>query len=134
MDLSLLEQLKQKLVREKDLSRVWNYYMDHFADHQAFIEQGEPVRHSLLENIIAEVGKQIFRQSFVIEGLVLIQIPQHQFIHAAFNIKGCIGGAIYFEDQQVGLIAIADPPPSKQVKYARVSGHQLQRPKNPSYN
>jgi hypothetical protein len=42
MNIKRLKELKDKLKHESDLSKIWLFYMDHFADHEAFMELGQP--------------------------------------------------------------------------------------------
>ncbi|NDJ26266.1 hypothetical protein GS682_32830 [Nostoc sp. B(2019)] len=43
MNIDRLQSLKQKLASEADLSNIWLFYMDHFADHAEFTDLGEPI-------------------------------------------------------------------------------------------
>ena len=52
MIIDRLLKLKQKLVTEKDLSKIWLYYMDHFADHAEFTNLGQPIKHEILSSIL----------------------------------------------------------------------------------
>lgn len=73
-----LSELKTRLDNEKQLSKVWEFYMDHFSDHQEFTDLGEPIQHSILEKIVPIISKKIFHESS--QHLFLITIPEYQFI------------------------------------------------------
>jgi hypothetical protein len=47
---------------------------------------------------------------------------------------GNLGGVIYFEDVQMGLVTVAEMPPSIDVKYARFSGKPARKIPTPSRN
>ncbi len=128
MNLELLEQLKQKLDHEKKLSSVWSFYMDYFAAHREFTDLGEPTENSLIEAVVTQVGQQLFGGDDTVSDLLLIRIADHQFLHGTFVIGGRMGGVIYFEDKQMGLVAVAEWPPSKEVKYSRFSGQFMGSP------
>ena len=128
MNLELLEQLKQKLDHEKKLSSVWSFYMDYFAAHREFTDLGEPTDNSLVEAVVIQVGQQLFGGDDTVSDLLLIRIADHQFLHGAFVIGGRMGGVIYFEDKQMGLVAVAERSPSKEVKYSRFSGQFMGSP------
>jgi hypothetical protein len=130
MNLELLEQLKQKLSHEKELSSVWLFYMDNFADHREFIEVGEPTHNPLVEAAVTMVCQQMFGKDVAFSDLLLIRIADYQFIHGPFAIAGRMGGLIYFEDKRMGLIAVAEFPPSEEVKYARFSGQIMRSSAN----
>ena len=112
-----LDNLKLMLSHEENLANVWSYFMTHFADHSAFTDIGEPVRHPLLEKIIVMVNQQLFNKK--VENLLLIQLPKFNFFHGVFTVGNRTGGIIYFEETQKGMIAVSENPPSKQVKYSR---------------
>src|SRR5690348_7427234 len=60
MDLSRLEELKRRLVHEKDFMGVWGFFLDEFATDMAFIDLGEAVRDETLEATIHHVAAQMF--------------------------------------------------------------------------
>jgi hypothetical protein len=43
MKIERLQELKVKLTQEKDLSKIWLFYMDHFADYSEFTDLGAPL-------------------------------------------------------------------------------------------
>ena len=118
MKIDRLLKLKQKLVTEKDLSKIWLYYMDHFADHATFTNLGQPVQHETLSAILQQICKQLFGKTIPNTNLLLIHIERYKFLHGPFHIEGCIGGIIYFEDIKTGLLAISSST-SDLVKYSR---------------
>ncbi|MBD2297952.1 hypothetical protein H6G80_08730 [Nostoc sp. FACHB-87] len=121
--------LKQKLTDEADLSNIWVFYMDNFADHPEFTDLGEPAYNQYLDNVISKTCQQMFGREIKITDLFLIYIAEHHLFHGAFFVERRIGGVIYFEDIKVGLIAVsADYPPTDMVKYSRFS-EVLQLPK-----
>jgi hypothetical protein len=122
MNIDQFQELKQKLTLEADLSAIWSFYMDHFADAPEFIELGEPKYNEYLDTVIHKTCEQIFGRVIKITGFLPIYIAQYSFFHAPFWAEGRIGGVIYFEDIKVGLIAVsADYPPTDEVKYSRFS-------------
>ncbi len=135
MNINRWSELKQNLTDESDLSQVWEFYMDHFADHAEFTELGEPAHHDYLAAIVHKSCQQIFGNAITITNFFLIHIAEHQFFHGPFQVGGRIGGVIFFEDIKVGLLAVsADFPPTDAVKYSRFteamrlsapSGHDL---------
>ena len=118
MKIDRLLKLKQKLVTEKDLSKIWLYYMDHFADHAEFTNLGQPIKHEILSSILQQICKQLFGKTIKNTNLLLIQIDRYKFLHGPFHVEGCIGGIIYFEDIKTGLLAVSSGT-SDLVKYSR---------------
>ena len=122
MKIERLQELKQKLTNEADLSQIWLFYMDHFADHPEFTELGEPANNEYLDAILDKNIEQMFGRAITISNFFLIYIAKYQFFHGSFQVKGRIGGVIYFQDIKIGLLAVsAEFPPTDAVKYSRFS-------------
>ncbi|MCW5315959.1 hypothetical protein GTQ43_19705 [Nostoc sp. KVJ3] len=122
MKIERLQELKQKLTNEKDLSRIWLFFMDHFADHPEFTDLGQPVHNEYLDAVLHTTCQQMFGRAIKITDFFLIYIAKYQLFHGPFQVEGLIGGVIYFEDIKVGLLAVSvDYPPSDAVKYSRFS-------------
>jgi hypothetical protein len=136
MKIDRLQELKQKLTNEADLSDIWLFFMDHFADHPEFTELGEPAYNEYLDAVVHKTCQQMFGRAIKITGFFLIYIAKYQLFHGAFQVEGRIGGVIYFEDTKVGLLAVsADYPPTDAVKYSRFSEIiQLSAPQGNEYN
>ncbi|MBD2364859.1 hypothetical protein H6G36_27455 [Anabaena minutissima FACHB-250] len=122
MNINRLQELKQKLTSEADLSKIWSFYMDNFADHLEFTELGEPSDNEYLHTVLHKTSQQIFGRAIKITNFLPIYIAEYHFFHAPFQVERRIGGVIYFEDIKIGLIAVsADYPPTDEVKYSRFS-------------
>ncbi len=122
MKIERLQELKQKLTNEADLSHIWLFYMDHFADHPEFTELGETIYNEYLNGVLHKICQQIFGRAIKITDFFLIYIAKYHFFHGPFQVERRIGGVIYFEDIKIGLIAVsADYPPTDAVKYSRFS-------------
>jgi len=134
MDRDKLQQLKQKLLHDKDLAPVWLFFMDHFAEDPAFIALGERVDHPLIEAVLAEVSRQLFPRDGAVTRTLLTRLADQRFLHGGFFMGLRPGGVILFEDISMGLLAVPDLPPSIEVKYALFSGHPLAKRGEPSRN
>jgi hypothetical protein len=123
MRLVRLQELKRKLMKEKDFSKTWTFYMDEFADHPEFLDVGEPVKTDFLEDVIPAICQKMFSKSSKISVPIIIYIAKHQFFHAPVQVDRQSGGVIFFADINMGLLAVtAKSPPTDEVKYSRFSG------------
>jgi hypothetical protein len=134
MDLAQLQELKRQVLQEKELAPVWSYFLDHFGEDPDFIALGERTRHAFVEAVLEQVGQQLFARDGAVSRLILTRVADQQFIHGGFSMGGRIGGVFFFEEARIGLLAVADTPPSIEVKYARFSGYPVRRPVTPSQN
>ena len=122
MEIERLQELKHKLASEKDFSKIWNFYMDNFADHAEFTDLGEPTNNKYLHTVIPKTCQQMFGNKIKITNFLLIKIAKYKFFHGPFQVDRRIGGVIYFKDINIGLLAVsADFPPTDMVKYSRFS-------------
>lgn len=123
MRLVRLQELKRKLMKEKEFSKTWLFYMDKFADHPEFLEVGVPVKHEFLEAAILGICQKMFSKNIKVSASLIIHIEQYQFFHAPIQVSGRSGGVIFFADINMGLLAItAKNPPTAEVLYSRFSG------------
>jgi hypothetical protein len=127
MDLTRLQELKHKLLHEEKFDPVWSFFLDHFGKDPNFIALGERAQHPLVEAVVTQVGRQLFARDGTVSRLLLTRLPDEQFIHGGFFMGERPGGVIYFEDARIGLVAVADIPPSIEAKYARFSGHPVRK-------
>jgi hypothetical protein len=134
MDLNLLDTLKEKLVHARDFSEVWAYFFDHFGEDPEFIACGERARHSFLEAVLTQVGSELFGRKVPVSHLLLTRLPERQFLHGGFSLNGRLANVIYFEDIQVGLIAVVLSMSSGETRLARFSGRPRPVSREPSVN
>ncbi|MDY6899650.1 MAG: hypothetical protein SWZ49_16465 [Cyanobacteriota bacterium] len=136
MEIQRLEELKQILTSEKDLSKIWDFYMDNFADHAEFTDLGHPAKNRYLDTVVRKTCQEMFGNKIKITNFLLIKIAKYKFFHGPFQVDGRIGGVIYFEDINIGLLAVsADSSNNGMVKYSRFSEMaRLSEPKGFSLN
>jgi len=122
MKIKRLKELKHKLVSDKDLSDIWLFYMDYFVDDPKFTDLGEPAHNESLVAILHKICEQMFGRAIKINNFLLIHIPKYRLFHGPFQVKGHIGGVIYFEDIEIGLVALSEElSATNEVKYSRFS-------------
>jgi hypothetical protein len=134
MDFIQFHELKQKLLHDRDLAPVWRYFLNHFAEQPGFMELGEQARNVFVEAVIDQVGIQLYGNSSKVRDLILRRLDDQRFVHGGFMVDGRVGGVIFFEDAHIGLVTVAELPPSIDVKYARFSGQPARKVPVPSNN
>lgn len=134
MDLSKLDELKRRLVHEKDFMKTWGFFLDEFATDLAFIDLGEAARDEAIETTIARIALQMFPRDGNITQTRLIRLPDRQFVHGNVIVAGRAGGMFYFEDVRVGLVAVSEMFPSDETKFARFTTMPQKPGKSPSRN
>jgi hypothetical protein len=134
MDLTRLQELKRKLIHDKDLMPVWNYFLDHFGNDPDFMALGHGTSDPFLESVLAQVGVQMFPQDALVIQSQLVRLDDQQFIHGSVNVAGRPGIIFYFEEDQVGMVVVSDQAAFDNAKMARFSGQKLRRPGPPSDN
>jgi hypothetical protein len=106
MDLTRLATLKQKLMETEDFGEVLSYFMDHFGGDPAFLALGESTEHPFLESILPKVVGRLCRREVSLSGFALTRLPEHQFVHGGFAAGSSVGTVLYFDDLQMGLLAV----------------------------
>jgi hypothetical protein len=122
MNRDRFQQLKQKLIEEKDFSKIWSFYMDHFTDAPMFVEMGKPAQNKQLNAIVLKTCQEMFGKSAKVNSPIVISIAKYNFFHGPLQVGGRMGGMMYFDDIETGMIAVsAQFPPTAEVKYSRFS-------------
>jgi hypothetical protein len=134
MDLSKLEELKLKLTTAKDFQTVFEFFLDHFGDHEEFIKLGGPVEDTVLFGSIAGVARQLYGPDTVVLNPVMIAVPGTPFIHGRCVIGGRMANVLYFTDIQVGLVGVFSLNPKVPARYTRFSNRMLPPGAVPSSN
>lgn len=108
-NLKKLSILKDMLVAAKDFRDPWNYFFDHFGDDPEFIRKvGRRAKEKGLIKVIAQVGRELFKKSTIaVSNLFLTEIPKYHFVHGSCFVEGRIATLMFFEDIDMGLIAVS---------------------------
>ena len=106
--LKRLDLLKAKLLTETDFRKIYNYFLDNLGEDSEFREIGKAVKRPVLKRLAAQVGKEITGTGRITH-LILIKVPQYPFLHGPLFVDGCMSQLIFFEDINVGLMALALP-------------------------
>jgi len=106
-ELKELNELKDIVMTEKDFSVIWNKFFD-LAENPSFLHRGKPTKHPILKKIIETIGSSIFpNQKISIMHLMLQKVKGHKFVHGPFMINGHVGSLFYYDEINMGMMAIA---------------------------
>lgn len=128
MDLRLLETLKQKLAKSKDLAEPFEYFIDHFGTDLQFMQMGQSFQAPVLEEFIAGIAQHWFKTNLIRLDQQLVQIPKTSFVHGICRINGRQSNVIYFDDIKVGLVALLPTRPGEKMEYGRFTGRKAPPP------
>jgi hypothetical protein len=134
MDLAFLQELKTRLINEADFKKVWEAFFDWMDANLEFMDLGKPVSDRQIEATVAHVVAQMLPGERSAVMLRLIRLADQKFVHGAVNVGRRAGGLIYFEDVNVGLLAVSEQPPSDETKFARFSTMPYKPRRKPSRN
>jgi len=121
MNLARLSTLKKKLVNAVEFKSVLNYFLDHFGDHDAFLDLGCKVKDPLLECLIEAAGESLLSRPAPMDG-VFVMIQRHRFIHGAITLDGIPATVLYFQDIRQGMLSVMSNGPDGTVHFVRFSG------------
>lgn len=137
MELQKLLILKDKLVTAEDFNEPWTYFFDHFGTDPEFMNLGHKADPTFLEEIIQQVGQQLFQGNVTLSAMLLTEIQDYQFLHGTCVLQGNRGSRLvtimYFKDIDVGMLALTSSPMSGQVLFARFSTIKIHGDQTPMF-
>jgi hypothetical protein len=100
-------ELKQRLVTERDLTKLWHSFMD-MTQLKEFQETQRPCKDQGLYSRIGEISEKIISQ-VPIKGSVtvaLFELPPYDLVHGPLTLQTGLGNIFYFREIDSGLMAI----------------------------
>jgi len=128
MNLTRLSVLKDKLMAAVDFKEPWDYFFENFGEDPEFFKFGKRAKLPILKEVVTKVGQRLFKQEkILVSDFLLTQIARHHFFHGACFIEGKIATILFFDDIDMGLIAIFLK--GSEISLARFSTVQLEKEK-----
>ena len=117
------EYLKERLIFEKDLSKLWNLFMD-ATEENGYIRNGRPAQDIHVYKEIRGTSKQVIAQipgvKFV--SLDLFEAIPGELFHGPLVVSTGMANVFYFKSINAGLFAIPRLPlPATEWVFARFS-------------
>jgi hypothetical protein len=120
-----LETLKQMLVREDDFGVTFNYFFDHIAGDAKFLNICKPTKKPLIKKILKSMGNQLFEGGGQVTNILLVQARKSTFVHGTCFINGLMGNLFFFEDIDMGMVALLSAPGSDMVHFIRFTSTSI---------
>src|SRR5689334_10835844 len=120
-----LEDLKQRLLNEKDFSKTANYFLDLFGEDDSFMQYGKHARCELLETLITPSLSQMLGKNVAkIAEMQLVRATDSDFYHGGLSAGKAMGFVFFFEDVRCGMIVL-NLPNDPETKFTRFSADML---------
>ena len=119
MDLNHLDRLKRRLLQTDEFDSVAQDFLARACVDDDFLELGEFVESTLLQQIIHAAGRRCFGRDSRLESLALKRIDPANFVHGSFILGGRMANVIYFEDVGIGVVSIAAMTPHPTTEFVR---------------
>lgn len=114
-----IKQLESKLIEEKSLSRVMDYFLTHLGESPEFMEHSVPLKdHESLRSLMERHLKVVSKKTQKIH-LFLSRVKRSHFIHGC-----CIAGQysytlLYFEKSNLGLLVQQPVKINEKITYLK---------------
>ncbi len=133
-NLDLLPTLQERLIGADNFADVMNYFFDHFAENEKFMQLGHAQHSSLVETLIKEAAASALQTKVTIRELRLFRLPREKFYHGACFINGLIANLFFFEAIMTGMMAISMGNENSEIRFARITGIRVKNPKAGKWN
>lgn len=120
-----LETLKQMLVCEDDFQGTFIYFYDHLAVDDDFFDICKPTKKPFLKKILKSVGERIFDDTGQVTNLFLVRPRKLPFVHGSCYIHGRMANLFYFEDIDMGMLALYSSPSSDVIHFIRITSTSI---------
>lgn len=117
----LLKQLQEQMATAEEMSTILKFFMDHLGENPEFIRRSQKAKHEIVKLILTSLCQDLFGQQSKVTGLMLFNASNTRFFHGACQMEGRLVTVLYFDDIEMGLIAIMSGPAFGQLTYARFS-------------
>ena len=131
--------LKLKMTTEKDLSKVYHYFFDHFGEDPEFVKKATRSEHYELQQVLDTILRESmgFTNIELMQHFLFVHLPKENFIHGSFptDNPARLINYFYFDDINVGVMAVvpASPIADIETKFVRF-GLQLPNTAGSSLN
>jgi hypothetical protein len=131
VDMARLNTLKSQLLQATDFMPVFEHFMTHFGENLQFMAMGQRTQHAVIEAAVAKTFQRLYGKPLPAGQLLLTLLPKQRFVHGGGFYEGKLVNVLYFDDLQMGLLAVATPFGSSDIKLARFTGIAISPTESP---
>ena len=110
-------ELQRRFVETTEFGAFWNDFLDDWAMQPWFMNLGIPAKFPEMEILVADIVGKMYGRIVQPKEMRLVQIASARLVHGVFRVERGLGGVLYFERIEKGLIVA--PGVGIQVHYAR---------------
>ena len=114
-------ELKSRLVNEKDFAQIMKFFFDRFVDQRSFMSASRPVRAP--QTLIEAVGKvfaTVAPKKVIASSWQLCEVGLLNLIHGSVTTKDGLAIVLWATDIKVGLVGMPDMK-TGNVLYSRLT-------------
>ena len=126
-----LGQLKEKVFAADDLSSAYSFFFDHLGNNPSFMQRGKRAKHEIITAVLKTMCNDIFGDKSKVTNVKLFNAAKTSFFHGICQMNSKPASVLYFEDIEMGMIAIMAGPAFGQFTYVRFSATSVE-PKDTS--
>ena len=114
-----LERLKRKMRDWAPCPDIMNDFLDRVTTLPGFtfeLRRGP----RWLADVVARSCEEVLDKPFGHATVFLVSVPEHELVHGSVTLGKYVGSVVYFEDIQLGVVALMPPKPSQTQMYLRL--------------
>ena len=121
INLEKFDKLKERVATGKDFLKIFEYFLDRFAEDDKFMRLGRKAKNAKLEGFIAGIAESVLKVKSPRIATMFIEIPEAHFTHGGCDINGRPASVLYFDDIDVGLLVFLPTKPGEPNLFSRFS-------------
>jgi len=120
-----VQTLKTMLSTETEFGKVFAYFFDNLGNSREFFDAGKQSKNPNLKMIIEGATGEVFGKDVKVTNITFIRMAKDKFYHGSFFVNGRMATVLYFEELEMGMIAISMGFPAGQMSYIRFTAAKI---------
>ena len=101
-----LAELRERMQHPTDYEKAVHYFLEEFAGDQAFVRASEVDSQPHLVEVLGRVASKAIGRTVELEGALVSNLRDHQFIHGNAQADGRIVLFFYFQEADTGMMML----------------------------